>query len=164
MNRANEARDMTKKLGQLADRTGCAIVLIGHMNKAGGSKAAYRGIGSIDFFAVARSVLLVARVAEQEDKIGALISGTSFKTFEAFWELMGKQKHEEDATEKINQQNLLYKYYKRYIEIEYHPTIKRRKEVVAKTRKWGLADYLEQIIVIWKSKLRKKGWNGRRRY
>ncbi|MGL6200453.1 MAG: AAA family ATPase [Lachnospiraceae bacterium] len=66
MNRANEARDMTKKLGQLAERTGCAIVLIGHMNKAGGSKAAYRGIGSIDFFAVARSVLLVARVTEQE--------------------------------------------------------------------------------------------------
>lgn len=67
MNRANEARDMTKKLGQIATRTGCAIILIGHMNKAGGSKAAYRGIGSIDFFAVARSVLLVARVAEQEN-------------------------------------------------------------------------------------------------
>lgn len=67
MNRANEARDMTKRLGQLAERTGCAIILIGHMNKAGGSKAAYRGIGSIDFFAVARSVLLVARVAEQEN-------------------------------------------------------------------------------------------------
>lgn len=65
MNRANEARDMTKRLGQLAERTGCAIILIGHMNKASGSKAAYRGIGSIDFFAVARSVLLVARVAEQ---------------------------------------------------------------------------------------------------
>lgn len=67
MNRANEARDMTKKLGQIAEQTGCAIILIGHMNKAGGSKAAYRGIGSIDFFAVARSVLLVARVAEQEN-------------------------------------------------------------------------------------------------
>jgi len=66
MNRANEARDMTKKLGKVAERTGCAIVLIGHMNKAGGSKAAYRGIGSIDFFAVARSVLLVARITEQE--------------------------------------------------------------------------------------------------
>lgn len=65
MNRANEARDMTKKLGQIAERTGCAIILIGHMNKAGGSKAAYRGIGSIDFFAVARSVLLVARVADK---------------------------------------------------------------------------------------------------
>lgn len=67
MNRANEARDMTKKIGQIAERTGCAVILIGHMNKASGVKAAYRGIGSIDFFAVARSVLLVARVAEQEN-------------------------------------------------------------------------------------------------
>lgn len=60
MNRANEARDMTKKLGALAEKTKCAIILIGHMNKASGNKAAYRGMGSIDFFAVARSVLLVA--------------------------------------------------------------------------------------------------------
>ena len=62
MNRANEARDMTKKLGLLAEKTKCAIVLIGHMNKASGNKAAYRGMGFIDFFAVARSVLLVGRV------------------------------------------------------------------------------------------------------
>ena len=55
MNRANEARDMTKKLGALAEKTKCAIILIGHMNKASGNKAAYRGMGSIDFFAVARS-------------------------------------------------------------------------------------------------------------
>ena len=32
------------------------------MNKGSGAKAAYRGIGSIDFFAIARSVLLVGRV------------------------------------------------------------------------------------------------------
>lgn len=49
MNRANEARDMTKKLGALAEKTKCAIILIGHMNKASGNKAAYRGMGSIDF-------------------------------------------------------------------------------------------------------------------
>ena len=65
MNRANEARDMTKHLGQVAERTGCAIVLIGHMNKNSGGKVAYRGMGSIDFFAVARSVLLVGRVKGQ---------------------------------------------------------------------------------------------------
>jgi len=65
MNRANEARDMTKKLGLLAEKYKCAIVLIGHMNKAAGTKAAYRGMGSIDFFAVARSVLLVGRVEGQ---------------------------------------------------------------------------------------------------
>ena len=61
MNRANEARNMTKKLATLAEKYQCAIVLVGHMNKAG-NKAAYRGMGSIDFFAVARSVLLVGRV------------------------------------------------------------------------------------------------------
>lgn len=72
MNRANEARDMTKKLGALAEKYHCAIVLIGHMNKAAGNKAAYRGMGSIDFFAVARSVLLVGRV-EGEPNIRAVV-------------------------------------------------------------------------------------------
>lgn len=37
MNRANEAREMTKKLGLLAEKYQCAIVLIGHMNKAAGN-------------------------------------------------------------------------------------------------------------------------------
>ena len=72
MNRANEARDMTKKLGALAEKTKCAINLIGHMNKASGNKAAYRGMGSIDFFAVARSVLLVGRV-EGESNTRAVV-------------------------------------------------------------------------------------------
>lgn len=72
INRANEARDMTKKLGALAEKTKCAIILIGHMNKASGNKAAYRGMGSIDFFAVARSVLLVGRV-EGESNTRAVV-------------------------------------------------------------------------------------------
>ena len=42
-------------------QTGCAIVLVGHMNKMQGAKSAYRGLGSIDFRAAARSVLLVGR-------------------------------------------------------------------------------------------------------
>ena len=72
MNRANEARDMTKKLGALAEKYQCAILLIGHMNKASGNKAAYRGMGSIDFFAVARSVLLVGRI-EGEPNMRAVV-------------------------------------------------------------------------------------------
>ena len=67
MNRANEARDMTERLSLLAEKYKCAILLIGHMNKAGGNKAAYRGMGSIDFFAVARSVLLVGRIEGEPD-------------------------------------------------------------------------------------------------
>ena len=61
MHRANEIRPVMKHLGDLAEKYGCAIVLIGHMNKAAGVKASYRGLGSIDFAAAARSVLIVAR-------------------------------------------------------------------------------------------------------
>ena len=68
MNRANEAREMTKKLGVLAEKYQCAIILIGHMNKATSNKAVYRGIGSIDFFAVARSVLLIGRIEGEPNK------------------------------------------------------------------------------------------------
>ena len=72
MNRANEVRNMTKRLAALAEKYKCAIILIGHMNKAAGNKAAYRGMGSIDFEAVARSVLLVGRV-EGEPNIRAMV-------------------------------------------------------------------------------------------
>lgn len=72
MNRANEVRNMTKRLAALAEKYKCAIILIGHMNKAAGNKAAYRGMGSIDFYAVARSVLLVGRV-EEEPNIRAMV-------------------------------------------------------------------------------------------
>ena len=66
MHRANEVRPIFKRLGQLAEQTGCAIVLIGHMNKMQGAKSAYRGLGSIDFRAAARSVLLVGRSRDEE--------------------------------------------------------------------------------------------------
>ena len=62
MHRANEIRHVLKQLGNIAEEHGCAIILIGHMNKASGSKSTYRGLGSIDFQATARSVLVVGRV------------------------------------------------------------------------------------------------------
>jgi len=62
MNRADGIRPMMKQLTTVADRSGCAIVIIGHMNKASGSKSIYRGLGSIDITASARSVLLVGRI------------------------------------------------------------------------------------------------------
>jgi hypothetical protein len=37
------------------------------MNKGSGIKAAYRGLGSIDFYAVVRSVLLIGRVPKEPD-------------------------------------------------------------------------------------------------
>ena len=62
MHRANDVRYVLKRLAAMADRTGCAVILIGHMNKAQGLKSSYRGLGSIDFQATARSVLLVGRL------------------------------------------------------------------------------------------------------
>lgn len=62
MHRANEVRPIFKRLCAMADQTGCAVILIGHMNKAQGLKSSYRGLGSIDFRAAARSVLLVGRL------------------------------------------------------------------------------------------------------
>ena len=62
LNRADGVRPMLKQLASVAERTGCAIVMVGHMNKASGSKSIYRGLGSIDITAVARSVLLVGRI------------------------------------------------------------------------------------------------------
>lgn len=64
MHRANEVRPVLKRVASMAERTGCAVILIGHMNKVQGLKASYRGLGSIDFRAAARSVLLVGRLKE----------------------------------------------------------------------------------------------------
>lgn len=60
MHRANEIRPVFHKLGQVAEETSCAVVIIGHMNK-GGTKSGYRGLGSIDITAAARSVLVVGK-------------------------------------------------------------------------------------------------------
>lgn len=66
MHRANEIRPVLSRLMGVAQRTGCAIVLIGHMNKSQGNKSTYRGLGSIDIQAAARSVLIIGR--SKEDK------------------------------------------------------------------------------------------------
>ena len=62
INRANEIRPIMRTLSEIADRTGCAILLIGHLNKSSSASSAYRGLGSIDFRAAVRSVLLIGRV------------------------------------------------------------------------------------------------------
>ena len=61
MHRANEVRPVMQHLAAMAEKYHCAILLIGHMNKRAGDKSMYRGLGSIDIAAAARSILLVAR-------------------------------------------------------------------------------------------------------
>lgn len=64
MHRANEIRPLMHRLAKLAEKYSCAVILIGHMNKNSGDKSSYRGLGSIDFQAAARSVLVVGRIKD----------------------------------------------------------------------------------------------------
>ena len=61
MNRANEVRPVFRKLEMIAEKTGCAIVLIGHLNKSSGTQSTYRGLGSIDIMAAVRSLIFIGK-------------------------------------------------------------------------------------------------------
>lgn len=67
MHRANEIRPLMKRVAVLAEKYHCAIILIGHMNKNSNGKSSYRGLGSIDFHAAARSVLIVGRIKDEPE-------------------------------------------------------------------------------------------------
>ena len=67
MHRANEIRPLMKRVAVLAEKYHCAIILIGHMNKNSNGKSSYRGLGSIDFQAAARSVLIVGRSKDEPE-------------------------------------------------------------------------------------------------
>lgn len=69
MHRANEVRPVMARIGRLAEEYQCAILFIMHMSKMTQQKALYRGLGSIDFAAVARSVLVVGRNPQNDQEI-----------------------------------------------------------------------------------------------
>lgn len=76
MNRANEVRPILRKLGDVAQRNGCAIILIGHLNKAAGMQSNYRGLGSVDFNAGVRSVLVIGK-AKDDPNLRVLVHDKS---------------------------------------------------------------------------------------
>ena len=75
MHSVGGVRPLMKSLGGVAERTGCAIVVIGHLNKKGG-RAQYRGLGSIDIYAAARSVLTVGKI-DVDENMRAVVQGKS---------------------------------------------------------------------------------------
>ena len=64
---ASKMRMVLRNLANVAERHRCAIVLIGHMTKASSGKNLYRGLGSIDIAAIARSVLMIRRDEDEPD-------------------------------------------------------------------------------------------------
>jgi hypothetical protein len=66
--RDQDVRRALRPLAELAERTGVAVVVIRHLNKAPGGPAMYRGGGSIGIIGAARIALLVGRDPEDEDR------------------------------------------------------------------------------------------------
>ncbi|MDO8750681.1 MAG: AAA family ATPase [Dehalococcoidia bacterium] len=70
IHRANEVRHITANLARLADTYGLAVLPVRHLTKGGASKPIYRGLGSIDFTAACRSVLLAGHAADNPQARG----------------------------------------------------------------------------------------------
>lgn len=66
MHRANEVRPILDGLVRLAEEHGTSMVLIRHLSKAPTGRALHRGLGSIDFTAAVRSVLLAGEEPESK--------------------------------------------------------------------------------------------------
>lgn len=68
LHRANEVRAVTARLARLAELYSCAIVAVRHLSKGSRDRAIYRGLGSIDLTAAARSVLLAGQDPDEPAK------------------------------------------------------------------------------------------------
>ena len=66
MNNANETRAEFNHLIAVAKDTGCAIVIIAHMNKMKDNNPLYRTNGSIDIAGAVRSILAITRTPNKE--------------------------------------------------------------------------------------------------
>ena len=60
MNRSESVRPALMHLDKVANRTGCTIILVGHISKGRG-KAQHRGLGSVDFINAVPSALCIGR-------------------------------------------------------------------------------------------------------
>ena len=115
MNRANSVRPKMNRLKEIAEKTGCAVILIGHLNKNAGGKASYRGLGSIDFSAAARSILAIGRpadnpgirvMAHQKSNLGPIGQSLAFSLDEGIvnwigqYEITADELYSSSATDK----------------------------------------------------------------
>lgn len=67
LHRANEVRAPLKALAALSERYDCAVLIVRHLAKGSTSKAIYRGLGTIDITAAARSALLAGHDPDNRD-------------------------------------------------------------------------------------------------
>jgi hypothetical protein len=69
MNSASAVRPVLARLARVAEETGAAILFVRHLSKGAKDKPMYRGLGSIDFTAACRSVLMVGTDPNEVSKL-----------------------------------------------------------------------------------------------
>jgi hypothetical protein len=67
LHRSNETRPVLDGLAKLAEKHGCAILLLRHLSKQSGGKAIHRGLGSIDFSGAVRSEMLAGSLPDDPE-------------------------------------------------------------------------------------------------
>jgi len=128
------------------------------------------------FFAVVSSILLFVewifgsimcdsrywgQIAEfKADRIAAEYVEGGTEAFVYFWANDKKIQREGVFTQNILKENCLYKYYKRNIEIEKHPSWKYRRKLMEERNEWKWWEYFEYVLVIRKWRRKGLGWNG----
>lgn len=66
--RDQDVRRTLAPLSRMAEETGCAVLVVRHLNKTNGGPALYRGGGSIGISGAARVALLVAKDPEDDER------------------------------------------------------------------------------------------------
>lgn len=61
MNEMETVSPVVQSLMTIAEKSGCTVLLLGHLNKSKQDTLGYKFIGSVDWFAAARSVLMVIK-------------------------------------------------------------------------------------------------------
>lgn len=67
MNKANETRPFMARLAELAKATNVTVIALRHLTKGEKDKAIFRGLGSVDITAAARSAVLIGHHPENQD-------------------------------------------------------------------------------------------------
>lgn len=68
LHRANEVRSVLAPLAKIAEDCDTAILLVRHLSKARAGRALHAGLGSVDFSAAARSVLLAGSAGDVSER------------------------------------------------------------------------------------------------
>jgi len=101
------------------------------------------------------------QIAEfKADRIAAEYVEGGTEAFVYFWGNDKKIQLEEESTQNIIKENWIYKYYKRNLEVEKHPSWKYRRKLMEERKEWKWWEYFEHALVIRKWRRKGLGWNG----